>query len=240
MKRAEFGSGALSEGTAVVYWHLVVGVLFLLITAPGTIPALFLERHISNAPLYALFLTPVAPALCAALFALARRPEAEAMTPAQFFFRGYRINFVDSLKVWVPAVLLLTMLTVNLSNVAATGFGAWYPVVGLLLALVLIVWLLVALTIVSLFSFRSRDVIRLSLGYLLGLPLVSLGVAGVVVLGALIALVTFDAVVVLAAPLLVALLLRVTAPMREAIRRKFTADSAPLTPSILNRTDHGE
>lgn len=219
----EFGTGALSEVTAAIYWYLVLGILFVLVTAPGTVPALFLERHISNAPLYALFLTPLAPALSAVLFALEQRQEAEAVTPARYFFRGYRLNALDSLKVWAPAAVVVVMLAINLGNVEATGFGPWYSTVAILLGLVTLVWLLLAIVIVSLFSFRGRDVARLSVAYLFGRPLVSLGLSGVVVICVIIALLTFDAVVVLLGSLIAAAILRVSRPVQADIRAQFLA-----------------
>lgn len=217
----DFGTGALSEITSVIYWYLVVGLLFILVTVPGTIPMMFLERHISNAPLYALFMLPIWPALSAVLFALDKRRDAEAVTPAQHFFRGYKLNLRDSLKVGVPGSIILTILAINLAFAGATGLGSWYPVVGILLTLLVMAWLLLALVIVSLFSFRARDVIRLSVGFLFSHPMVTLGIVGVVVITTLVVTITFDAVAVLFASLIGGALLWTTRAVHGDITRQF-------------------
>lgn len=222
----DFGTGPLSEVTTVIYWFLVTGVLFVLVTAPGTIPMLFLERHISNAPLYVLFMLPVGPALAALLFALEQRREADSVTPAAHFFRGYRLNWVAALKLWVPGTLLVGILAINLANAAATGFGTWYPTVAVLLGLVVIGLLLLGIVIISLFSFRTRDVVRLAAGYLFSRPIVLLGVVGLVVISVIVVTITFDAVLILLASLFAAALLRVTRPVQDDIRLNYLTPSS--------------
>ncbi|HJE50402.1 MAG TPA: DUF624 domain-containing protein [Tessaracoccus flavescens] len=218
---ADFGSGALSSISSTIYWYLVLGILFILVTAPGAVPAMFLERHLSNAPLYALFLAPVGPALSAMLFAHARRSQAEDVTPARYFFRGYRLNLLDSLKVWLPATVLILIMTINLAFVEATGFGNWYVVVGVLIALFIVTLTLTQLVMVSLFKFRLSDVWRLSLGWLFSRPLQAAGILGVAVISGLIIVITFDAVLLLLASPLAALLLRMTQPLQDDLRQDY-------------------
>lgn len=225
-RRAELGTGPLGRVTSAIYWWLVVGVLFVLVTAPGTIPMLFLEQHISNAPLYALFLLPVGPALSALLFAMARREDAEDVTPAAYFFRGYRMNAVDVLLLWVPASVVLTILAINLGFREATGMGSWYPAVVAVLMVAVLTWLLTAVVIASLFSFRARDTARLAVGMSARRPLVVLGVVGVIAIAGLVVVLAFDAVLVLLAPLMAVLLLSVTRPLQDDIRNQFVARDA--------------
>lgn len=217
----DLGSGPLGEITGAIYWYLIIGVLFVLTTAPGTVAMLFLERHISNAPLYALCLLPVGPAFSALLYAIARRGEAESMVPARFFFRGYRLNALDVLWLWLPASIAVVILAVNLAHWELSGMGSWYPgLAGIFIAVVL-VWLLLAVTIASLFDFRTWDTARLAFSFLLRRPMVSLGVLGVLVICALVVLITFDAVLVLLAGLVAKLVLGVTRPAREDIEAEF-------------------
>lgn len=228
-RRAELGTGPLGRVTSAIYWWLVVGLLFVLVTAPGTIPMLFLEQHISNAPLFALFLLPVGPALSALLFAMARREEAEDVTPAAHFLRGYRMNALDVLLLWVPASVVLTILAINLGFREATGMGDWYPVVVMVLMVAVLTWLLTAVVIASLFSFRNRDTARLTVGLLAKRPLVVLGVVGVIAIAGLVVVLAFDAVLVLMAPLMAVLLLSVTRPLQDDIGEHFLARDASAT-----------
>ena len=220
-RRPELGTGPLGRVTSSIYWWLVAGLLFVLVTAPGTIPMLFLEQHISNAPLYALFLLPVGPALAALLFAMARREDADEVTPAAYFFRGYTINAVDVLKLWIPASGVLTILAINLGYWQATGMGPWYPTVVVVLMVAVLTWLLTAVVIASLFSFRTLDTARLAVGLLGKRPLVILGVVGVMAIAGIVVVVTFDAVLLLVAPVVAVLLLSVTSPLRRDIQLQY-------------------
>lgn len=220
----DLGSGPLGEITGAIYWYLIIGVLFVLTTAPGTVAMLFLERHISNAPLYALCLLPVGPAFSALLYSIVRRDRAESMVPARFFFEGYRRNFVDVLKLWIPGSAALTILAINLSYWELSGMGAWYPTVAGILIVVALTWLMVAVMIASLYSFRTWDTARLALMFLLKRPIMTLGVVGVLVICTLVILLTFDAVVVFLAWAVAKLLVNVTASMRADIETQFIQD----------------
>lgn len=215
------GSGPLGQLTGTVYWYLVIGALFVLTTAPGTVPMFFLEQHISNAPLYALFLLPVAPAFSALLYAIARRDQADGMVPARCFFRGYKLNALDALKLWIPASVVLVILAINLGNLQFTGMGSWYPVVSVTLAVAVVVWLLVAVMITSLYNFRTWDTARLAFSFLFTRPIVTIGVLGVVAICVLIVVFTFDAVLALLAWAVAGLLLNVTKSLRHDIETKF-------------------
>lgn len=220
-QQRDLGSGPFGRLTGTIYWYLVIGVLFVVTTAPGTIPMFFLEQHISNAPLYALLLLPVAPALSALLYAIARRDQAESMVPAQFFFRGYKLNALDVLKLWVPASVVLVILAINLGNLQFTGMGSWYSTVAIILALVVVVWLLLAVVIASLYDFRTRDTARLAFGFLASRPIAAIGILGVVAICGLIVILAFDAVLALLAWAVAALLLSVTKPVQRDIETKF-------------------
>ena len=54
--------GPLSRASNAVYWAVAIEVLWLLTAAPGLVPALFLEQHPSNIPLFALCALPLGPA----------------------------------------------------------------------------------------------------------------------------------------------------------------------------------
>ena len=121
----QFGDGPLSRVTSRVYILLVVELLLLLTTLPGLLPLVLLGRDASNLPLVALFLVPVGPAVSAALYALRhQRPDLTDLRPAALFWRGYRANLSGVLRVWVPTLLWLTVLAVNLAYSGAAGLPA--------------------------------------------------------------------------------------------------------------------
>lgn len=223
--RREFGEGVLGRATALVYWHLVVEVLLVVTVLPGALATLLLERTPGSAPLFALCLVPVGPAVSAALFALRDRSKAEGLTPASSFWRGYRLNWADALKVWVPALVAGVVILLGLTNVGTGGVPGWYAGALLVVAAGLSLWLVNALLIVSYFGFRARDTARLAAHYLGARPLVTLGTLSLLVLATGTVLLTTEAVFVLFAVVWLALVLRNARPVLADVEERFTGDA---------------
>ena len=219
------GDGALGRVTGVVYWYLVVTLLHALTASPGLIVLMLLDRSPANAPLAALCLLPLGPALSAALFALRDRERAEDLSPARSFWRGYRNNAIDVLCLWAPAVLVLAIVALGLANLDAAGMPAGYAAVLAVIALLVVLWSVHALVIASLFSFRTRDTARLAAHYLGRLPLVTLGVASLLVLAAMVVVVTFDVVFAMLGGLWTGLLLHNARRLVKDVQDQFVAPS---------------
>ncbi|GHJ07414.1 hypothetical protein TPA0907_17810 [Micromonospora humidisoli] len=219
----EVGDGPLSRAAATVYTVLVVGSLLILTTLPGLVPVLLLSRDASNLPLVALCLLPVGPAVSAALYALHhQRPDLTDLRPAARFRQGYRANLAQALRIWVPLLLWLTVIAVNLTHlpVAAVPTGWAVPLLAVGVAVTLVGGN--ALVIASLFTFRTRDVLRLALYFLVRTPTVTVGTALLLAAaGALTVLVSEALPVLLAGPFVLAYL-RVATPMTDLVRKEFT------------------
>lgn len=224
-ERREFGEGVLGRATALVYWHLVVELLLVVAVLPGALASLLLERTPGNALLFALCLLPVGPAVSAGLFALRDRTRAEGLTPAASFWRGYRLNWKDALKVWVPALAAGVVVVLGLANVGAGGVPGWYAGVLVVVGAGLALWAVNALVIVSFFGFRTRDSVRLAAHYLGARPLVTLGTLSLLVLAAGIVVLTTEAVLGLLAVVWLALVLRNAQPVLADVEQRFTPAS---------------
>jgi hypothetical protein len=213
----------LGRVTAVVYWYLMVEALLVVAVLPGALGSLFLERTPGNAPLFALCLVPVGPAVSAALFALRDRTRAEGLTPASSFWRGCRLNWADALKVWVPALVAGVVLLLGLANVGAGGVPGWFAGVLVVVGAGLALWVVNALVIVSFFGFRTRDAARLAAHFLGARPLVTLGSLSLLVLAAGIVALTTEALFGLLAAAWLALVLRNAGPLLTEVEEQFTA-----------------
>ncbi|MFD2026833.1 DUF624 domain-containing protein [Promicromonospora aerolata] len=224
-ERREFGEGVLGRATAVVYWYLIVEALLVVAVLPGALGSLLLERTTGNAPLFALCLVPLGPAVSAALFALRDRTRAEGLTPAASFWRGYRLNWADALKVWVPGLLVGVVILLGLANVGAGGVPGWYAGVLVVVGAGLVLWLLNALVIVSFFGFRTRDVMRLAAHFLGARPLVTLGSLSLLVLAAGVVALTTEALFGLVGAVWLALVLRNARPLLADVEERFTGGS---------------
>ncbi|MFF5180179.1 DUF624 domain-containing protein [Micromonospora sp. NPDC000316] len=219
----QLGDGPLSRIASHVYVLLVVELLLLLTTLPGLLPLLLLGRDPSNLPLAAALLLPVGPALSAALYALRhQRPDLTDLRPAALFWRGYRANLRGVLRVWVPTLLWLTVLAVNLAYRDTVGLATWWAVPLILIGVAVTLCAANALVITSLFDFRTRDVLRLAVHFLVRTPGVTVGNALLLAAAAGITAVLSEVVLAMLGSIAVLALLRVGDPMVRLIREEFT------------------
>jgi hypothetical protein len=190
----EFGDGPLSNVAAVVYTLVVVELLLLVSAAPGLALLVLLGRDASNLPLATVCAVPVGPAVAAALYALHhRRSDLTELTPAAAFWRGYRLNVRGSLVVWVPWLVWLTIVAVNLANFAAAGVPPWWGVLLFIVAVAVTLWAANALVITALFSFRARDVARLATYFLVRTPGTTVANAGLLLVAVAVTVLTSEA-----------------------------------------------
>ncbi|MFI7431312.1 DUF624 domain-containing protein [Micromonospora sp. NPDC049836] len=220
----QFGEGPLSRAAALIYTLLVVELLLLVAAAPGLVALTLLDRDISNLPLAAACAIPLGPAFSAACYALHhQRPDLTDLHPARVFWRGYRTNLRDALLVWVPLLVWLTVIAINLAHLSATGLSGWWAVPLVLVGAGVTLIGVNALVITSLFSFRLRDVLRLARFFVVRTPVGTLGTAGLLAAATALVLVTSEAVLAALGAVLVFALLRGSEPMIALIRKDFTA-----------------
>lgn len=224
-ERREFGDGPLGRAANAVYWYLVVELLLVLTSLPGLVALALLDRSPGNAPLVVLCLLPLGPAASAGLFALRARADAEALTPAASFWRGYRLNWADTLRVWTPAVAVLGVIGFSLANPGATGVPGWYAPVLVVIGAVLLLWTVNALVIVSFFGFRARDSARLAAYYLAARPLVTLGTLSLLVLAAGVVVLLTEVVFGLLAVVWLALVRHNARALTADVQERFTSSS---------------
>ncbi|MDG4752378.1 DUF624 domain-containing protein [Micromonospora sp. WMMD718] len=220
----EFGDGPLSRAAARVHILLVVELLLLVSTLPGLAVLVLLDRDSSNLPLVAAAALPLGPAVSAALHTLRhQRPDLTDLRPAATFLRAYRANLAGVLRVWAPTLLWLAVIAVNLANLPAAAVPGWWAVPLVAVGAGVILVGVNALVIVSLFTFRTRDVLRLAVYYVARKPGVTVGNVALLAAVAGVTAVFSEAVLALLAALLVLALLRIGDPMIDEIRAEFTA-----------------
>jgi hypothetical protein len=219
-----FGDGPLSRAASGVYTLLVVEALLVLTGSPALLAMIMLGTDRSNAPLLVLAALPLGPSIAAALYALQHRSLDPAdLHPAAAFWRGYRLNAKAVLLVWLPWLAWLAVLAVNLANYAAAGLSAGWGLALVVVALATMLWAANATVIVSLFAFRTRDVLRLAAVFLVRTPGVALANAALLVVAVALTALTSEAVLAVFGSVFVLGLLRNARPVVEAVRAEFTA-----------------
>ncbi len=222
--RRRFGTGPVSRVAARAYTLLAVEALLVVTTAPGLILLVLLDRDASNIPLAAVSALPLGPALSAALYTLHRQPaDLTDLRPAATFWRGYRLNARAALRIWVPLLAVLGVIAVSLAHRAAAGVPAWWSALLVALAAAAVLVGVTALVIVSLFEFRTGDVLRLAAHFLAGRPAVLLGTAGLLLAAAGVTLLASEAVLLLLASVFAAALLTVSRPVIAGVKERFVA-----------------
>ncbi|QSB17223.1 DUF624 domain-containing protein [Natronosporangium hydrolyticum] len=221
----QWGSGPLARGCAYVYTVFLTQLLFLLFTVPGLVPlVLLLDRDVSNLPLAAAGLIPLGPALAAMVFAFHHRSnDLTELHPVATFWRGYRLNFVPVLRIWVPWLAGMTIIAVNLAYLGAAGIPGWWAGLLVVIAVVATLWIVNALVITSLFTFRTRDIARLAGYFLARTPGATLGNVCLLVVMVGLTYAASEAVLALVAWAFAQFLLLTSRPTITVVEREFTA-----------------
>jgi hypothetical protein len=222
--RRQFGEGPLARVTSAIYCLIAVESQFLLAVAPGLVVLFALDHDTSNTPLALACLLPAGPALSGALFALRRHTgDLTDLRPVAQFWRGYRLNALGVLRLWVPWLAGLAVIGEILTHRAAAQVPGWWAAVLVVIAVVALLWMANALVITSLFTFRAVDVARLSV-YFLGRTIgVTLGCLSLLVVAFGVVYLASEVGLAGLAVLFAAALLRVAAPMISRVTENFTA-----------------
>lgn len=215
---------------STLVWFLVVEGLLALTTVPTLVWLLFLEARWSTVPLMVALGVPVGPALSAALFAWRRFTLDHDRHPARHFWRGYRLNWADALRVWVPSLTVVALLALYLRTLLGSDDASIaFTVLGVVAALLAVVWTAHAMLVVSLFSFRARDVLRVAVYFVLARPRASVGAFAIVAAGVAAAWFVHPWLPVALASVLTYLLWRNGSAIAAEVERRFVA-GAPEAP----------
>jgi hypothetical protein len=195
-----FVDGRLYRTCMFVYQLLVVEACLVVALLPTAALVLLLAPDPRNAPLFALAVIPAGPALVAGLYAVRRMDR-----PVKDFVAGYRLSWLDAVKLWAPAAVVISVLSAD-----------W-----LIIAALVALWLVNVLVITARFSFRVRDTARLATYYLGAQWRCTLNV---ILLGAgfvLLVTTTSDWIAVFLLSPALYLLARTTRPLVADVERRF-------------------
>lgn len=222
----EIGRGPLSRAAAVVYRMLVLEVQLLLASLPTVAGILLLDRDASNLPLFVFALTPLAPALVAAVASVRASGAHPDLSPGRHFLRAYRRDLVPTLRWAVPAALALALLSFNLVHLGAVDGGAVLRPALLLLAAGIVVWCGHMIVLTATFRFRTRDAARIAVAQLLPRWTFSLGILSLLVVAVFVVFAASEALLLLLLWAFAALLALMARPLIDDVTRRFTRDGA--------------
>jgi uncharacterized membrane protein YesL len=260
-KKAEYGSGPLFKAAATVYGVMAADALLvlsniLIVVAPVLVGladaagggSSVLGSSVLGAVAVLLSFVLAGPSLVAAAYAFNRLLVGEETGVFRDFAHGYRANFRQALAVWVPYVIVLAVIVFNLNLLPGSlSPGPGNPAqaaarIGLLgLGLLVATAGVTAMLLLARFTFRVRDLYRLSLYSLGAQKRVSLGTAGILFVTAFLLTVTTAGLMLVIAGLVVYLICLNSRPLLRFVEQKFTvqettAQESGVPPSTLQET----
>lgn len=164
--RAGIGDGPLTRAAVAIYRAAALEVMLVVSCLPALAVLLFLAPDPSNAPLAVLALLPLGPAVVAGLAAARTWEQSDEIAPFRQYGRAWRREVLGTLRWWAPSVLVLGILTANLSELAVASLGSALLPITLLLMALLLVWAGVMSVLQARFAFRTRDAARIAFSQL--------------------------------------------------------------------------
>ncbi|WP_024819951.1 DUF624 domain-containing protein [Arthrobacter sp. 31Y] len=228
-KKAEYGSGPLFKAAGTVYGVMVGSALLVLANALVVLLPLLLGLI---GPVALLGFVLLGPSVVASCYAYSRLAAGEDSGVLHDFVSSYRSNFGQAIVVWVPYMLLLGVIAFNLAvlpgSASPASSGGADPVqlaarIGLVgLAIMVCTAAMNAMLLLSRFTFRIRDIHRLSVYTLGAQRKVSLGNAGILFVAAFVLMMTTAWLILFVAGLVVFLLCLNARPLLKVVEEKFT------------------
>ncbi|MDQ1003290.1 putative membrane protein YesL [Neobacillus niacini] len=162
-----FGEGILFSVTNHIYALFMTNIYFVISNIICLFFFMTLEPTFSNISIYFLALIPTGPAITALFYSIGKLIREKELSPLHDFIHGYRINFKDTMKYWLPLLLVLYILIVDLQyfNSTPSIINSVLSIVFLIGIILTIVISMSAFLIIAGFKFRYRDLWKLSVYY---------------------------------------------------------------------------
>lgn len=146
--------------------YFLVEMAFLLSIVPAGIGMFFLIFTINNILLYALFFSLMGPGVGALIAMVEALQSSEVSAPFFTYWKKWRKNLKDSYLLTILFSIIFVICIVDYTYFKSTqlDFASWFFILLLLLATIIYEY---SLVIAMKFSFRLRDIVRLSITYLL-------------------------------------------------------------------------
>lgn len=162
-----FGEGLLFGVTNHIYALFMTNIYFVLSNIICLFFFMTLEPTFSNITIYFLALIPTGPAITALFYSIGKLIREKELSPLHDFVHGYKINFKDTMKFWLPLLLVLYILIVDLHY-----FNSNQSIINNILSIVFLIGIVLimilsinAFLIIAGYKFRLKDIWKLSVYY---------------------------------------------------------------------------
>lgn len=216
--------GYLAGAADAIHRHICLGLFLAVLGAPGLVVFVLLVPSASNSVLYAAALLPLAPALAAGLHAVRSWRQGSDLAPFALLLQGMRLNTVDVLRWWAPALAIGAALAFNVAGGAA-AVGAGMRGVSLVLLGLLGLLCGHALLVTSAFKFRTRDVLAIAAHLLVNQWRTTAMLVSLLVVAAAVVHLSSEAFLVVSAWVFTSVLELTSRPLINSVKKRFTTSA---------------
>ncbi|WEG11875.1 YesL family protein [Pullulanibacillus sp. KACC 23026] len=197
--KKEFGSGPFFTITNHIYGFLLTSVSFIVCNCLLLFVSLVIKPVFSNMIFYFLALIPTGPALSALIYSIRKLMKEKEIAPIKLYFYGYKRNLKDASKLWIPFLVISFVLVADLQyfNRHSSVMNSVLEIVFVMALFFLAVAVFYGLLISSQFVFRTKDLLKLSILYLLTKVKCTLGNIALIIILLFLSMITSNLVVIL-------------------------------------------
>jgi uncharacterized membrane protein YesL len=223
MKKRQFGEGLLFSLTNHIYWLIMTNIYFILCNVLFLFFFMTLQPTFSNITIYFLALIPTGPSISALFYSIGKLIRERDLSPLRDFCHGYKINFKDTMKFWLPLLLVLYILFIDLQyfNSNPTTINNILSVVFSIAIILMIILMKYAFLINAGFKFRLKDIWKLSVYYSFMKMKITFGNIGIVIILLFLSYLVSDFVIVFVASLVCYLFMLNSKEVVEDIKINF-------------------
>lgn len=168
MRNDNYGESMIFTITNYIMWFCLSSMLFMVLNLP-TLFLLFFTQSWNDLKSFGLLaplmLLTIGPSYTALLYSMGKLFREKDISTIKAFFKGYKISFIQSLSVWALQELLVGFLIVDIRYLNKIGVNKYFVSMWYGLIFLAILVSIHAYPIISRFSMKTIDVLKLSFVY---------------------------------------------------------------------------
>lgn len=170
-KKREFNQGVIFTIFNYVWWFLLGNFYFWILNIPFIFVALGLINYgtVDGYMIIILMLSsiPIGPALTALLSLMGKLTREGDIDVTKDFFKAYKVNFVDSVFFWTLGISILTLAWIELLYFNSNSSLTLVKIIPMIIIFICIAMWFHIFPIISRFYLKKKDVLALSLTYMI-------------------------------------------------------------------------
>jgi uncharacterized membrane protein YesL len=170
-KKREFNQGVIFTIFNYVWWFLLGNFYFWILNIPFIFVALGMINYgtVDGYMIIILMLSsiPIGPALTALLSLMGKLTREGDIDVTKDFFKAYKVNFVDSVFFWTLGISILTLAWIELLYFNSNSSLTLVKIIPMTIIFICIAMWFHIFPIISRFYLKKKDVLALSLTYMI-------------------------------------------------------------------------